>query len=83
VLEEFLDLTGAHTIENGGKNVSNSEMSYFFTEQGRTRVYTETYFLYVAGKNPWRTPLRGKMAIYGWTLTEKEEMLCSQEDKLP
>jgi hypothetical protein len=24
----------------------------FFAEQGRTRVYAETYFLYVAGKKP-------------------------------
>ncbi len=50
--------------------MSNSEMSNFFTEQGRTRVYAETYFLYVAGKNPRRTPLSGKMAIYGWTLID-------------
>ena len=48
--------------------MSNSEMSDFFVEQGRTRVYAETYFLYVAGKNPRRTPLSGKMAIYGWIL---------------
>jgi hypothetical protein len=44
-------------------------MSSFFSEQGRTRVYAETYFSYVAGKNPRRTPLRGKRAIYGWKLT--------------
>ena len=80
--------------------MSNSEMSYFFTEQvkhilfqirceipsldggrirrrlrrtqamaGQTRICAETYFLYVAGKNPRRTPLNGKMAIYGWTLS--------------
>ena len=48
--------------------VSNSEMSNFFSEQGRTRVYAETYFLYVAGENPRRTPLRGERAIYGWKL---------------
>ena len=49
--------------------MSNSEMSNFFTEQGRTRICVETYFLYVAGKNPRRTPLSEKMAIYGWTLS--------------
>jgi hypothetical protein len=43
-------------------------MSNFFSEQGRTRVYAEAYFAYVAGENPWRTPLRGKRAIYGWKL---------------
>ena len=36
---------------------------------GQARIYTETYFLYVAGKNLRRTPLSEKMAIYGWTLT--------------
>ncbi len=34
----------------------------------QARIYAETYFLYVAGKNPRRTPLSGKMAIYGWTI---------------
>ncbi len=48
--------------------VPNSEMSNFFAEQGRTRVYAETDFMSVAGKNPRRTPLSEKMAIYGWTL---------------
>jgi hypothetical protein len=43
-------------------------MSNFFSEQGRTRVYAETYLSYVAGENPRRTPLRGKRAIYGWKL---------------
>jgi hypothetical protein len=43
-------------------------MSIFFSEQGRTRVYAEAYFSYVAGENPRRTPLRGKKAIYGWKL---------------
>jgi hypothetical protein len=38
------------------------------SEQGRTRVYVEAYFSYVAGENPRRTPLRGKRAIYGWKL---------------
>jgi len=28
----------------------------------------EAYFLYVEGGNPRRTPLIGKIAIYGWTL---------------
>jgi len=43
-------------------------MSSFFSEQGRTRVYAETYSSYVAGKNPRRTQLRGKRAISGWKL---------------
>jgi len=29
--------------------------------------------MYVAGKNPRRTPLSGKMAIYGWTITIKSD----------
>jgi len=45
-------------------------MRNFFAEQGRTRVYAETDFMSVAGKNPRRTPLSGKRAIYGWTLTK-------------
>jgi hypothetical protein len=28
----------------------------------------EAYFLYVEGGNPRRTPLIGKIAIYGWKL---------------
>ena len=50
-------------------SVSNAEMSTLCSEQGRTRVYAEAYFLYVAGENPRRTPLRGKRAIHGWKLT--------------
>jgi len=30
----------------------------------------EAYFLYVEGGNPRRTPLIGKIAIYGWKLTK-------------
>jgi hypothetical protein len=48
--------------------VSNSEMSSFFDEQGRTRVFVEAYTLYSADGNPRRTLLIGKGAIYGWTL---------------
>jgi hypothetical protein len=44
-------------------------MSNFFDEQGRTRVYGEAYMMYVAAENPRRTPLIGKRAIYGWTLS--------------
>ena len=40
---------------------------------GQARVYAETYFLYVAGKNPRRTPLSGKIAIYGWALIRTGE----------
>ncbi len=43
-------------------------MSILCSEQGRTRVYAEAYFSYVAGENPRRTPLREKRAIYGWKL---------------
>ena len=50
------------------RNVSNSEMSDFSVEQGRTRVFGEAYFLYAATGKPRRTPLSGKRAIYGWTL---------------
>ncbi len=49
--------------------VSDSEMSNFFVEQGRTRVCGEAYSMYVAAGNPRRTPSGGKRAIYGWTLT--------------
>ncbi len=50
--------------------ISNSEMSNFFEEQGRTRVYAEAYMKYVAGENPRRTQLFGKRAISGWKLVE-------------
>ncbi len=50
------------------RNVSNSEMSDFSAEQGRTRIFGEAYFLYAATGKLRRTPLSGKMAIYGWTL---------------
>jgi hypothetical protein len=30
----------------------------------------EAYLKYVEGGNPWRTPLIGKIAIYGWKLTK-------------
>ena len=52
----------------GAKKVSNSEMSDFFAEQGRTMIFGEAYFLYAATGKPRRTPLSGKMAIYGWTI---------------
>jgi hypothetical protein len=48
--------------------VSNSEMSGFFDEQGHTRVCGEAYMWYVAAENLRRTPLIGKRAIYGWKL---------------
>ncbi len=37
--------------------VSNSEMSNFCSDQGRTRVYGEAYVLYAATENP-RPPAR-------------------------
>jgi len=43
-------------------------MRYFFDEQGRTRVFALGVRLYVEGGNPRRTPLIGKIAIYGWKL---------------
>ena len=51
--------------------MSNSEMSNFFVEQGRTRVCGETYSTYVATGKPRRTPLSGKRAIFGWTLNKR------------
>jgi len=30
----------------------------------------EAYLKYVEGGNPWRTPLIGKIAIYGWKLAK-------------
>lgn len=51
--------------------MSNSEMSNFFGEQGRTRVFGETYSTYVAAGKPRRTPPGGKRAIYGWALTKE------------
>ena len=62
--------------------VSNSEMSNFFSEQGRTRVYAETYFSYVAGENPRRTPLRGKRAIYGWKLAINFRRVLGQAGRI-
>ncbi len=43
-------------------------MRYFFDEQGRTRVFARGVRLYVEGGNPRRTPVIGKIAIYGWKL---------------
>jgi hypothetical protein len=43
-------------------------MKIFFVGRGRTRVYGETYLLYVAAENPRRTPHNGKKTIYGWKL---------------
>jgi hypothetical protein len=43
-------------------------MSNFFAEQGRTRGYNEAYFSYVEEVTLRRTPLSGKMAIFGWKL---------------
>jgi len=34
----------------------------------------EAYFLYVEGGNPRRTPLIGKIAIYGWKLIKEITM---------
>jgi hypothetical protein len=34
----------------------------------------EVYFLYVEGGNPRRTPLIGKIAIYGWKLLRQKDM---------
>jgi hypothetical protein len=46
-------------------------MSNFFEEQGRTRVYDETYWAYVEKVNLRRTQLVGKRAISGWKLIRK------------
>jgi len=43
-------------------------MSSFCSDQGRTRVFGEAYFLYAAAGNPRRTQIRAKRAIYGWKL---------------
>ncbi len=43
-------------------------MSNFCSDQGRTRVFSEAYFLYAAAGNPRRTQIRAKRAIYGWKL---------------
>jgi hypothetical protein len=57
--------------------VPNSEMSNFCSDQGRTRVCgprkagQEGVRLYAAAGNPRRTPIRTKMAIYGWALINR------------
>jgi len=43
-------------------------MSNFCSDQGRTKVFGEAYFLYAAAGNPRRTQIRAKSAIYGWKL---------------
>jgi hypothetical protein len=43
-------------------------MRDFFGEQGHTRVFVEAYREYAADGNPRRTPLSGKIDIYGWKL---------------
>ncbi len=35
----------------------------------------EAYFLYVEGGKPRRTPLIGKIAIYGWKLINRRQFL--------
>jgi hypothetical protein len=47
-------------------------MRYIFDEQGRTRVFVRGVCLYVEGGHPRRTPIIGKIAIYGWKLSELE-----------
>jgi len=37
----------------------------------------EAYFSYVEGGNPRRTPLIGKIAIYGWKLTQDAFLAAS------
>jgi hypothetical protein len=39
-------------------------MRIFYSDQGRTRVFGEAYFLYAAAVKPWRTQIRVKRAIY-------------------
>jgi len=56
-------------------------MRYFFSEQGRTRGCAETYTWYFAGGTPRRTPLRGKIAIYGWTLAKNATFPEGQQKK--
>ena len=51
--------------------MANSGMRNFFVERGRTRVCGEAYSTYAAAGKPRRTPLGGKSAIYGWTLSNK------------
>ncbi len=46
-------------------------MSNFCSDQGRTRVFGEAYFLYAAAGNPRRTQIRAKRAIYGWKLVNR------------
>ena len=50
--------------------MSNSEMSNFCLDQGRTRVSGCGVRLYAAAGNPRRTPSKAKRAIYGWTLVK-------------
>ncbi|MDH3722831.1 MAG: hypothetical protein OER74_15150, partial [Desulfobacteraceae bacterium] len=65
--------------------MSNSEMSNFCSDQGRTRVCgprkagQEGVRLYAAVANPRRTPSRTKMAIYGWTPTKMTKR-CFKND---
>ena len=44
---------------------------------------TEAYFLYVEGGNPRRTPLIGKIAIYGWKLCYTKGLLIIMVSFLP
>jgi hypothetical protein len=55
--------------------MSNSEMSNFCPDQGRTRVFGCGVRLYAAAENPRGTPSRAKRAIYGWTLAKIENPL--------
>ena len=60
-------------------NVSNSEMSDFFVEQGRSKIFGEAYFLYAAiPPASGRTPFGGKIAIYGWTLAIDRSVILTE-----
>jgi hypothetical protein len=56
-------------------------MRNFFDEQGRTRVFARGVRLYVEGGNPRRTPLIGKITIYGWKRIRLPVSFCTSVNK--
>jgi len=56
-------------------------MSNFCSDQDRTRVFGEAYFLYAAAGNPRRTQIRAKRAIYGWKQNNKTNNYTTDNKK--
>ena len=68
LLFEIVSIYETWSIPWAQTGVSSPETSTLWSEQGRTSFYAEACFMYVAGENRRRTPLRERRTIYGWKL---------------